>query len=53
MKFTDDEITEMGQYRMRAKSRHFGDIFTKKVKDQAKEEYLNKQKAYLKEEEEP
>jgi hypothetical protein len=40
----------MGQYRMRAKSRHFADIFSEKVKDQAKEEYLKKQKADIKEE---
>jgi hypothetical protein len=41
----------MGQYRMRAKSRHFGDIFTEKVKDKAKDDYLKRQKTDIREEE--
>lgn len=49
VKFTEEEITEMGQYRMRAKSRHFADIFKEKIEDKLKDDYLKKQKSDIRE----
>jgi hypothetical protein len=48
VKFTEEEITEMGQYRMRAKSRHFADIFKEKLEDKLNEGRFKKQKADIK-----
>jgi hypothetical protein len=50
VKFSEEEITEMGQYRMRAKSRHFADIFKEKLEDKLKDDYLKKQKSALRDE---
>lgn len=44
MKFTQEEITEMGQYRMRAKSRNVTDIFREKIEEKNMNEYLKVQK---------
>ena len=44
IRFTEDELTEMGQYRMKAKSRHFKDIFKDKMEERMEQEYLKKQK---------
>lgn len=44
MKFTEEEITEMGQYRMRAKSRNVTDIFREKIEEKNMNEYLKVQK---------
>lgn len=33
MKFTEEELTEMGQYRMKAKARNVTDIFREKIEE--------------------
>lgn len=38
----------MGQYRMRAKSRHFADIFKEKIEDKVKEKHSRRQRDELK-----
>lgn len=33
VKFTEEELTEMGQYRMKPNSRHFKDLFKEKLEE--------------------
>lgn len=44
MKFTEEELTQMGQYRMKAKSRNVTDIFREKIEEKKMDEYLKIQK---------
>ena len=49
MKFTEEELTQMGQYRMKAKPRNVTDIFREKIEEKNMDEYLKIQKENIQE----